>query len=178
MSRLSLSDAERGALEARVRGAQEWAERERSQAVLMAAQGLGYRDAAAALCCSERSVRRHVARFRRAGLEGMRPGKAPGKRPLIPPELEPVLLAWVEAGPQAVGARCTNWTHRYLAEHLARRHGVRVSRATMGAWCRAHGVRPYRPTYRFVRADVRAREAAARELTQKKRPPSAATSSC
>lgn len=178
MSRLSLSEPQRAELEARVRGAGGRAERERCQAVLMVAQGFAYADVARALCCSERSVRRHVERFRHAGLEGMQPGRAPGKPALIPEALTPELLRWVQAGPQAAGAPCVNWTHRELAAHLRRVHGVRVSRSTMGDWCRAHGVRPYRPTFRFLRAQAHQVARAREELAQKKRPPSAATSRC
>jgi hypothetical protein len=40
-----------------------------------------------------------------------------------------------------------------LAEHLYRTHGIRASRSAMQRFCRKLGIRPYRPTYRFLRGD-------------------------
>ena len=108
----------------------------------------------------------------------MRPRKAPGKPARIPAQLEGVLLGWVAQGPVASGAPYAVWTHSRLAQHLARVHGVRVARSTMGDWCRAHGVVPHRPSHRYLRADAAAVERARAELAQKKRPLHAASLSC
>ena len=40
--------------------------------------------------------------------------------------------------------------------------GIRVRKSAMQACCRRHEIRPYRPTYRFLRGDP-AKQAAARE---------------
>jgi transposase len=178
MSRLTLSltQEERQELEARVRApATGRKERERCQAVLASDAGVEQRDIAHALGCALRSVQRHVSRFRRRGLEGMRPRKAPGKPAHIPAQLQSELLRWIGAGPAAVGAPWAVWTHAHLAEHLRRVHGVRVARSTMGDWCRAHGVAPHRPSHRYLRADAAALEAARAQLAQKKRPPRVAS---
>lgn len=176
---LHLTDEERRALEARVRSLDsDPAEVRRAQAVLMAERGVPQADIAAALAWGVRSVQRHLHAFRHARLEGVRRKKAPGKPRSIPAHLGPVLLGWVEAGPQATGAPWALWTHARLAEHLRRTHGVRVARATMGDWCRAHGVAPHRPSHRYLRADAGALERARYELAKKKRPPSAANSHC
>jgi hypothetical protein len=59
-------------------------------------------------------------------------------------------VAWIAPTP-ASGA---------LAEHLAQTHGVRVAERTMHDFCRRHGIRHYRPTYRFLRADADKQEQA------------------
>lgn len=176
MSRLALNltEEERRELEARVRSpATGRKERERCQTVLLSERGVEQQDIAHALACAPRSVQRHVARFRARRLGGMRPRKAPGKPPSIPPQLEGELLAWVAQGPAAAGAPWAVWTHARLAEHLRRVHGVRVARSTMGDWCRAHGVVPHRPSRRYLRADAAEVERARALLAQKKRLPSA-----
>lgn len=170
-----LTDGERRMLQVRVQQASEPGERERCQAVLLAAEGVAQQVIGHGLGRSVRCVQRHLMRYRREGLGGMPTRKAPGKPARIPASLEPEVLRWVEAGPQAVGARgCVTWTHAHLARHLRAVHGVQVARATMGEWCRRHGVRPYRPSYRFLRADAQARAAAEALLAKKKPQPSAA----
>jgi hypothetical protein len=42
-----------------------------------------------------------------------------------------------------------------LADWLRLEHSVAVGRSTMGDFCRQHGIRPYRPSYRFLRADAK-----------------------
>ena len=32
-------------------------------------------------------------------------------------------------------------------------HGVKVKRSAVQVFCRRHGIRPYRPSYRFLRGD-------------------------
>ena len=49
-----------------------------------------------------------------------------------------------------------------LADHLFKTHGIKTSRSAMQRFCAKIDVRPYRPTYRFLRADA-AKQAAAKE---------------
>ena len=49
-----------------------------------------------------------------------------------------------------------------MAEHLFRTHGIRVGKSAMQVFCRKHEIRPYRPTYRFLRGDPE-KQAQARE---------------
>ena len=75
----------------------------------------------------------------------------------------------------ACGLRIANWSHAALAEHLGRVHRVRVRRSAVGRFCRRHGIRPYRPTYRHLRADPVKQAAASADLAglKKKRPAAA-----
>jgi hypothetical protein len=65
-----------------------------------------------------------------------------------------------------------------LADHLFRTRGVRVQKSAMQAFCHKHGIRPYRPTYRFLRGDPIKQAVAREELAVLKRGPSAARWSC
>jgi transposase len=93
-------------------------------------------------------------------------------------DLAPLLQQWVKGGPVQQGLGRANWTYAELADHLYKAKGIRVQKSAMQVFCSRHGIRPYRPTYRFLRGDP-AKQAAAREdlagLKKKRRP---ANSSC
>ena len=85
---------------------------------------------------------------------------------------------WVLDGPAGQGLDRANWTHEELADHLRKTHGIETSRSAMHRFCQKIGIRPYRPTYRYLRGDP-AKQAKAREdlaELKKGRPP--ANSSC
>ena len=60
-----------------------------------------------------------------------------------------------------------------MADYLYQSTGIRVQKSAMQVFCSRHGIRPYRPTYRFLCGDP-AQQAAAREelavLKNKRRP--------
>jgi transposase len=87
------------------------------------------------------------------GLEGLKPRKAKGHAPAIPAEMAQEVRRWVIAGPSGQGLDRANWTHAELADHLRKTHGITASRSAMQRFCRDHGIRPYRPTYRLLRGD-------------------------
>ena len=60
---------------------------------------------------------------------------------------------WVIQGPVKQGLDRANWTHAELADHLLKTKGIRVRKSAMQASCREHEIRPYRPSYRFLRGD-------------------------
>lgn len=82
-----------------------------------------------------------------------------------------VLRRWVIDGPAACGLDRANWTHAELADHLFHKRGVRVRKSAMQAFCHKHGIRPYRPTYRFLRGDPVKQAVARDELATLKRGP-------
>lgn len=86
----------------------------------------------------------------------------PGQPGRIPEPLAPIIVAWVKGGPQSCGLNRANWTYAELADHLYKTHGIRVGETAMRTFCHRHGIRPYRPTYRYLRADPE-RQASARE---------------
>jgi transposase len=136
--------------------------RDRCQVILLAHRGRPHQDIAADLGITPRTVQRWLNAYLDHGLAGLRPRKAPGATPKLTADLAPVLKEWVIGGPAARGLDRANWTYAELADHLAKERGVRVGTSAMQAFCRKHGIRPCRPTYRFLRGDP-AKQAAARE---------------
>jgi transposase len=147
--------------------------RHRAQIVLMAHRGRKHPDIAADTGTTPRSVQRWLNAYLDRGLDGLRPRKAKGASPRLTPDLAPVLRQWVIDGPAKHGLDRANWTYAELADHLAKAKGVRVRKSALHAFGARHGIRPYRPTYRFLRGDP-AKQAAAREeiaALKKGRPP-------
>jgi transposase len=170
MIRIDLSGAQVRELEGVLQSTRDRRLHDRAQIVLMTHRGRPRDQVAADVGVTTRTVQRHLNAYRARGLDGLRPRKAPGPTPRIPEALAGEVRAWVEAGPAACGVRHrANWTFAALADHLGRTRGVRVGKSAMHAFCRRHGVRPYRPTYRYLRADPAKRAAAARDLARLKR---------
>jgi transposase len=147
--------------------------RDRAQIVLLAQRGRPHQDIAEDLGVAPRTVQRWLNAYLERGLEGLRPRQAPGARPKLTADLAPLLQRWVIGGPARQGLDRANWTYAELADHLSQSTGIRVQKSAMQVFCSRHGIRPYRPTYRFLRGDP-AKQAAAREdlaaLKKKRRP--------
>ena len=114
-------------------------------------------------------MQRWVNAYCERGAAGLLPRKAPGAPPRIPGSLAGEVKRWVIGGPGACGLDRANWTCEELAAHLGRVHGVRVKKSAVHEFCRRHGIRPYRPGYRFLRGDPEKQEKAAAELAALKR---------
>lgn len=162
MIRISLPDGDLQRLEAVLREAADAKLRHRVQIILMAHRGRRHPDIAADTGTSPRSVQRWLNAYLDRGLDGLRPRKAPGAKPKLTPDLAPVLRQWVTDGPAKHGLDRANWTYPELADHLLKTRGVRVGKSALQAFGSKHGIRPYRPTYRFLRGDP-AKQATARE---------------
>ena len=48
--------------------------------------------------------------------------------------------------------------------HFYRTTGIEVKRTAMRVFCQRHQIRPYRPTYRYLRGDPHKQQAAREEL--------------
>lgn len=147
--------------------------RHRIQIILMAHRGRPRPAIAADTGTSPRSVRRWLNAYLERGLDGLRPRKAPGAKPKLTADLVPLLKQWVIDGPAAQGLDRANWTYAELADHLFKVKGLRVGESALAAFGAKHGIRPYRPTYRFLRGDPE-KQARAREeiavLKKRRRP--------
>jgi transposase len=128
----------------------------------LAHRGRRHQDIAADLGVSTRTVQRWLNAYLDRGLYGLRPRKAPGAAGHIPRSLDPVIRQWVIDGPAEYGLDRANWTHAEIADLLLKAHGLRTSRSAVQRACRRLGIRPYRPTYRFLRGDP-AKQAKARD---------------
>ncbi len=162
MIHIRLPEAEARELEAEFRSTQDRKHRDRLQIVLLAHKGRKHQDIAAELCISRRSVQRWLSAYCQRGLGGLVPKKARGKQPGIPAAMADEIRAWVIGGPASCGLDRANWTHEELAEHLNKTHGIKTSRSAMHRFCAKIDVRPYRPTYRYLRGDP-AKQQKARE---------------
>jgi transposase len=145
--------------------------RDRVQIVLMAHRGRKHHDIAADLGVSRRTVPRWLNAYLGRGLDGLRPRKAPGRAPALPPGLAGEVRSWVIGGPAKQGLDRANWTYAELADHLLKAKGIRTSRSAVQRFCKKIGVRVYRPTYRYLRGDLDEQARAREELAELKRGP-------
>ena len=136
--------------------------RDRAQIVLLAQRGRPHQDIADDLGVAPRTVQRWLNAYLERGLEGLQPRRAPGARPKLTADLAPLLQQWVIGGPTRQGLDRANWTYAELADHLFKTEGIQIRKSAMQVFCHKHDIRPYRPTYRFLRGD-KAKQAAARE---------------
>ena len=162
MIRIQLPPADAEHLEAVFRSTADRKLRDRLQIVLMAHRGRARQDIAADLGVHRRTVTRWLNAYCDAGLDGLRPKKAPGKPATIPAPLAEDVRRWVIEGPAQQGLDRANWTHEELADHLRKTHGVQTSRSAVQRFCAKIGIRLYRPTYRYERGDP-AKQARAKE---------------
>jgi transposase len=173
MIRIHLPPAEQQRLLHAFRSTDDRTLRDRLQIVLMAQRGRPHQDIAADLGITPRTVQRWLNAYLERGLDGLRPQKARGATPKLTPDLAPILQRWVIDGPAQQGLDRANWTYAELADHLFKTRGIRAQKSAMQVFCSRHGIRPYRPTYRFLRGDP-VKQAAAREdlagLKKKRRP--------
>ena len=178
MIRVNLPDAEVERLEQTFRTAADVKLRHRVQIVLMAHRGRPHGDIATDLACSRSSVQRWLNAYLDRGLDGLMPRKAKGARPKLTPDLAPVLRQWVIDGPAKQGLDRANWTYAELADHLYKTRGVQVGKSAMQAFGARHGIRPYRPTYRFLRGNPAKQAKAREEIADLKKGRKRASSCC
>jgi len=160
--RIQLPPAEVERLESQFRCTGDRKLRDRLQIVLLAHKGRRHKDIAADLAVNRKTVQRWLNAFLERGLDGLRPRKAPGKAGNIPAELAGEIRAWVIGGPASVGLDRANWTYEAIADHLHKAKGIQTSKSAVQRYCSRIDVRPYRPTYRYLRGDP-ARQAEAKE---------------
>lgn len=178
MIRIRLPEAEAQKLEAEFRSTEDRKLRDRLQIVLLAHKGRKHQDIATDLCLNRRSVQRWLNAYCEGGLAGLLPRKARGKDPGIPAAMADEIKRWVVEGPAGQGLDRANWTHEELADHLLKIKGIQTSRSAMHRFCSKIGIRPYRPTYRYLRGDPDKQAKAKEDLAGLKKGPPTATSSC
>jgi transposase len=178
MIRIRLTETQAQELEAAFRSTNDRKFRDRLQIVLLAHQGRPHLDIAADLALHRRSVQRWLNAYCEHGLAGLTPRKARGKKPGIPVALAEEIKRWVRDGPAQQGLDRANWTYEALAEHLRKVKGIRTSRSAMHRFCAKIGIRPYRPTYRYLRGDPDQQTQAKEDLAGLKKGRRRANSSC
>jgi len=176
--RVTLPDPEARRLEDVLRTTADAKLRHRVQIVLMAHRGRRHPDIAADTGTSHRSVTRWLNTYLDRGLDGLRPKKARGATPKLTPDPAPVLRQWASGGPAQHGLDRANWTYPDLADHLFKTRGIRVGKSARQAFGAKHGIRPYRPTYRFLRGGPVKQAKAREEIAELKKGPKPASWSC
>jgi transposase len=151
--RIELTKDELEQLQQLFRKSPKRAVRDRVQAVLMANEGRPRGQTATDLCVEPRTIRRWLKAWVTRRVAGLEPRRAPGAPPRIAQHLAEEVRRWVINGPAAHGLKIANWTHEELARQLRRVHGIKVKRSATGRFCRKHDIRPYHPTYRYLRGD-------------------------
>jgi transposase len=171
MLRIILSAGEQAALEQMFKATADRRLRDRCQAVLMAYRGRKRKAIADDLGVHRTTVKKWLEQYRARGVEGLRVQRAPGKPRRIPEALAATIVGWVKAGPQGCGLDRANWTYEELAVQLYRTTGIALKRTAMRDFCRRHQIRPYRPTYRYLRGDPQRQAETKVELGEMKKKP-------
>jgi transposase len=138
--------------------------RMRCQAVLMAARGRPHGHMAEDLAVSVRTLQRWLNRDRQQGLGGLEIRWAPGRAAKMPASLAPDMLDGVRQGPAGCGLDRANWTDEELAIYLDHVKGLSVSATTRRTFCQRHGIRLYRPTYQYLKANPAQQEIARHDV--------------
>jgi transposase len=177
MIRIQLPQAEIERLEEAFRSTKDCKLRDRLQIVLLAHRGRQHQDIAADLCINRRSVQRWLNAYLERGIQALIPRRAKGAAGKIPVALADTIRRWVIDGPAKQGLDRANWTYEELADHLFKTHGIQTSRSAMHRFCRKIDIRPYRPSYRFLRGDPVEQTQAKEDIAALKKRPKRANSS-
>jgi len=177
MIRIQLPPAEAQRLEELFRTTEDRRLRDRLQIVLLAHKGRPRQQIAADLAIHRRSVTRWLNAYCDGGLQALAPRRPKGRAASIPEGLADEVKAWVIGGPASRGLDRANWTHEELADYLLKAKGVKTSRSAVQRFCAKVGIRPYRPTYRYLRGDPAKQEKAREDQAGLKRGLSPASSS-
>ena len=169
MIRIQIPSAEVERLESEFRATDDRKLRDRLQIVLLAAKGRRHIDIALDLCVNRKSVQRWLNAYCERGLAGLRPRKAKGKASNIPAALADEIKAWVIGGPASCGLDRANWTYAEIADHLRKAKGIQTSKSAVHRFCAKIGVRPYRPTYRYLRGDPAKQQQAKEDIAELKK---------
>jgi|SRR5690349_11232090 len=178
MLKIILGAREQAALEQTFKTTVDRRLRNRCQAVLMAHRGRKRKTIADDLGVHRTTIKKWVAHYQAHGVDGLKRRPTPGKPRRIPETLTATIVEWVKAGPQGCGLNRANWTYEELAVQVYRTTGIVLKRTAMRDFCQRQQIRPYRPTYRYLRGDPHRQAATKRELAELKKKPTSGSVSC
>ena len=164
MRRIRLTATEQAQLEQIFKTTHDRRLRDRCQAVLMAYRGRKRKTIAQDLGVHRTTVRLWLEQYQERGVAGLQIQWAPGQPRRIPETLAPTVQGWVIDGPQSCGLDRANWTYEELATYVYQTTGIAVKRTAMRDFCQRHDMRPYRPTYRYLRGNPEEQRVAREEL--------------
>ncbi len=169
MYRIELTLTEKQALEQTFKTTTDRRLRDRCQAMLMIARGRQRQQVAQDIGVHRSTLRLWLQRYREGGVGGLRIQWAPGKPRLIPDDLAPTIISWVKGGPASCGLDRANWTYAELAYYLYQQTGIEAKETAMRDFCHRHQIRPYRPSYQYLRGDPECQAQAKEELAALKK---------
>jgi CENP-B N-terminal DNA-binding domain. len=178
MRRIRLTATEQAHLEQLCKTTNDRRLRDRCQAIVMAHRGRKRKTIAQDLGVHRTTVRLWLKQYDEQGVEGIQIHWGPRQRGRIPETLAPTIQEWVKAGPQGCGLDRANWTYEELATYLYQSMGIAVKRTAMRVFCQRHDIRPYRPTYRYLRGNPEKQQAARADLTALKKKPKRDSACC
>ena len=171
MRRIRLTATERAYLEQLFKTTNDRRLRDRGQAIVMAQRGRKRKTIAQDLGGHRTTVRLWRKQYDAQGVEGLQIHGGPRQRGRIPETLAPTIQEWGKAGPQGCGLDRAHWTYEELATYLYQSTGIAVKRTAMRVFWQRHAIRPYRPTYRYLRGDPEKQQAARADLSACKKKP-------
>lgn len=171
MLRITLTTSEQAELEHTFKTTSDRRLRDRCQAILMAHRGRKRKAIAQDLGVHRTTVRLWLKQYQQRGVAGLQIQWAPGQPGRIPETLAPTIQGWVKDGPQSCGLDRANWIYEELAAYLYHTTGIEVQRTAMRVFCQRHSIRPYRPTYHYLRGDPEEQRLAREELEALKKSP-------
>jgi transposase len=171
MRRIELTRQEQETLASTFKQTSDRRLRNRCQAVLMASRGRKRSVIAQDLGVHRSTVLSWLKQYQAHGFAGLQIQWAPGRPRRIPEDLAPTIQDWIKGRPQSCGLNRANWTYEELAVYLYQQTGIEVQRSAMQEFCHRHDIRPYRPTYRYLRGDPAKQQAARHALDELKKKP-------
>jgi transposase len=178
MQRMRLTAAEQEQLEHTFKTTNDRRLRDRCQAVLMASRGRKRKTIAQDLGVHRTTGQRWLKHYHERGVEGLQIHWAPGQLRRIPETLVPTIQEGVKTGPAGCGLDRANWTYEELATYVYQTTGITVKRTAMRDFCQRYEMRPYRPTYRYLRGDPEEQRVARNELEALKKKPTPGPACC
>jgi transposase len=124
--KLELSPEDRAELERRIQAPETgYRDRLRAQAVLLAARGLPNIEIERLIGLGREHVAEWRRRFTAEGIAGLRERPRPGRPPTFGPDVRQALVETISSSPHG----SSRWTIHSLAEALAERLGISISRS-------------------------------------------------
>ena len=113
----------------------------RMLALALVLEGASRQDAARAAGMDRQTLRDWVHRYNSEGLAGLEDRHGGGARPLLSPEQQAQLAAWVRQGPDLAERGVTRWRRVDLARAIEQRFGVVLAERSMSDVLRRLGFR-------------------------------------
>jgi transposase len=104
-------------------------EYKRALAIIHRSRGIPYSHIASMLGVHIRSIQRWISQYRQMGIEGLKTKPHPGKKPRIGKKEKRLIEKIALKSPKAFGYLKNDWSIRFLATHLSKELGIKVSKS-------------------------------------------------